>query len=260
MTARLFAVTPRCDGVVSGRIATDDAPYVDAQWVDGFASMLGELARDTTVRVVILEGDERYFSAGANKSALSGAQEWDALHYAARVAPALLGTPLPVIAAAAGHAIGGGLLVALWCDVILLAEESLYGASFMTLGFTPGVGATQVVPEAFGEPLGRELLLTGRMLTGREIKSVCCPVSHTVVPRAEVMSRALAIAGEIAEAPRESIMLLKRNMAARRSRGLTDVLQAEKEAHTRLFADPAIVDEIRRRYPSRLALGGSEPL
>ena len=252
MTANLFGVTRHADGVVSLCIATDEEPYLGARWVDGFATALAKLANDTTTRVVILAGGGRYFSAGASRQALTNDGERDALFdYIARAAPMLLGIPIPTIAAAAGHAIGGGLLVALWCDVIALAEESLYGVNFMQLGFTPGMGATHVVHEAFGGPLGRELLLTGRLLTGREIMRACCPLSHAVVPQAQVMDRALSIARSIADAPQQSVERLKRNLVERRHEGLERVLQAEAADHAHLFADPEISAEIRRRYPLR---------
>jgi enoyl-CoA hydratase/carnithine racemase len=162
----------------------------------------------------------------------------------------LLDLPVPVVAAAAGHAIGGGLLVALWCDAIVLGEESLYGANFMALGFTPGMGATHAVPEAFGAPLGRELLWTGRLLTGREIRAASCPLSHAVRPRAQVMEQALMQAREIADAPRGTIVLLKRMLAASRREALERALRAEASAHATLHADPATAAEIGRRYPT----------
>jgi enoyl-CoA hydratase/carnithine racemase len=259
VTADLFKVTRRGEGVVSVHIATDEEPYLGPRWVEGCASTLAELAADSAARVLILEGGDTYFSAGASRRALTDERERDALlRYVARAAPTLLGAPLPIVAAAAGHAIGGGLLVALWCDVVVLAEESLYGVNFMQLGFTPGMGATHAVQEAFGEPLGRELLLTGRLLTGREIKQACCPLSHAVLPRAQVMERALGVARAIAEAPRESLVLLKQNLAERRHAALGRVLEAEAAAHARLFADPAITAEIGRRYPVRTAAGRVE--
>jgi enoyl-CoA hydratase/carnithine racemase len=254
VSASLFEVAHHGEGVVSLCIATDAAPYLGPQWVARCATALTELADDAEVRVVILAGDGRYFSAGASRQALTNEDERGALlDYVARAAPILLGTPIPIVAAAAGHAVGGGLLVALWCDVIALAEESLYGLNFMQLGFTPGMGATHVVHEAFGGPLGRELLLTGRVLTGREIMQASCPLSHAVSPRAQVMERALSIARSIADAPRQSVERLKRNLAERRHEGLARALEAEAADHAHLFADPTISAEIRERYPVRTA-------
>lgn len=258
MSRDQFAVTRHDGGVVSLCIATDEEPYLGPQWVEGFSSALAELTTDGATRVLILEGDGRYFSAGASRRALTDACAEEAFpSYASRAARALLAVPIPVIAAASGHAIGGGLLVALWCDVIALAEESLYGVNFMQLGFTPGMGATHAVPEAFGESLGREMLFSGRLLTGREIKEACCPLSHAVLPRTQLPGRAQSMAREIAEAPRESVALLKQNLAARRREALERALQAEGADHARVFADPATAAEIIRRYPVRTVPAGT---
>lgn len=251
MSSALFAVTPRDRGVVSLRIATDDDPYLGPSWADGFAAVVRELAGDGSLRAVLLEGGDRHFSAGASRAALTDASARGALpEYAGQVARGLLDLPVPTIAAARGHAIGGGLLLALWCDVVVLAEEALYGANFMKLGFTPGMGATHAIPEAFGEPLGRELLYGGHLLTGREIRDARCPLSHAVRPREEVIERALALAREIAEAPRQAIVLLKQNLGTGRKERLEHALETEGAAHRRLFENPALAEEIARRHPA----------
>jgi enoyl-CoA hydratase/carnithine racemase len=253
MSSALFAVTPRGDGVASLRIASDAQPYIEATWADAFAASLAQLADDEAVRVVLLEGGDRYFLAGAHRAAFVTADAAStAKSYAAVAARALLALPTPVVAAAAGHAIGGGLLIALWCDVAVLAAESLYGANFMALGFTPGMGATYAVPEAFGAPLGRELLFTGRLLTGHEIRDACCPLSPAIRPRAQVLEHALLRARAIAEAPRAALVLLKQNLAARRREALEHAVSAEASAHTALCATQDTVAEIARRYPASI--------
>jgi enoyl-CoA hydratase/carnithine racemase len=253
MNPELFAVTQRGDGVASLRIASDAEPYIEVSWVAAFAAALTELVSDEAVRVVVLEGGDGYFLAGASRAALLASnRSRDIMEHAAVATRALLASPVPVVAAAAGHAIGGGLLIALWCDFAILAEESLYGANFMALGFTPGMGATHAVPEAFGKPLGRELLLTGRLLTGREIRDACCPLSHAVRPRAHVLDHALTRARAIAEAPRHALVLLRQNLAVRRSDALERALSAEAHAHATLFAKADTFDEITDRYPSAL--------
>jgi enoyl-CoA hydratase/carnithine racemase len=252
----LFAVGRGDDGVASLRVATDDEPYLGPAWVHGFSRALEGLGNDESARAVVLEGGARHFSAGASRQALTAAPGDRVTAYAAQVPRALLALPVPVVAAAAGHALGGGLLLALWCDLVVLAEESLYGANFMALGLTPGMGATIAVEEAFGPYLGRDMLLTGRRLTGREIRAAGCPVSHAVLPRDDVRRRAMAAAREIAEAPRPALVLLKRMLAASRAQALERALGREHTAHARLLAAPGALDEIARRHP---APGGPAP-
>lgn len=247
MTA-LFTPTVVDDGVVSLRVATDDQYHMDPLWAQGFVRSLDEVGRDTSVRAVVLEGGTRVFCAGASRASLLTRRHSPA-EYAAQVARALLATPVPLVAALAGHAIGGGLVAGLWCDAVVLSEESLYGANFMALGFTPGMGATAAVTEAFGPSLGRQLLFTGRLMTGREIREARCPLSHTVRMRTEVGDGALSMAREMAEAPRAAVVLLKQAVAARRREVLERALDAERLCHAGLFADSRTLDEIARRYP-----------
>jgi polyketide biosynthesis enoyl-CoA hydratase PksI len=253
MTLELFMTTRRGDGVVSIRIADDTRRYMSAGWKTSFERSLECLSGDDSIRVIVLEGGDRYFQAGASRDVLTEtASIATAAAEGAAVVRALLHLPIPVVAATAGHAIGGGLLLALWCDVVVLGEESLYGANFMALGFTPGMGATYAVPEAFGGPLGRELLYTGRLLTGREIHEARCPLSGAIVQRARVLDHALLRAGEIAAVPRPAIVQLKRHVAAKRLQALDEALRSEESAHAALHADPATASEIRQRYPTAL--------
>jgi polyketide biosynthesis enoyl-CoA hydratase PksI len=242
-----FTTTVIDGGVLSLRVATDDECHMDPQWSERLVRALEGIGHDAAVRVLVLEGGSRVFCAGASREALLTKHDSPAA-YAAAVSRALLATPIPLVAALAGHAIGGGLLVGLWCDAVVLGEESLYGANFMAIGFTPGMGATAVVPEAFGPFLGRRLLLTGQLMTGREIRESRCPLSHAVYPRSDVRSRALAVAREMADVPRAALVLLKQTIAARRQEALERALAAEHQSHAALFADAQVFDDIARRY------------
>src|SRR5262249_27828427 len=122
------------------------------------------------LRVLVLLGGDTWFNKGASRESLLAPGGALALAPAYSTLPRqLLEFPVPVIAAMKGHAVGGGLVGGLWCDAFVLAEESLYGANFMALGFTPGMGATAVVPEVFGAELGREMLYGGALKKGREL-------------------------------------------------------------------------------------------
>jgi enoyl-CoA hydratase/carnithine racemase len=244
----LFATTAVDEGVVSLCVATDAECHIDPAWAGRFVESLTALGRDPSVRVVVLEGGSQVFCAGASRAALLTKSDAPT-EYAAQVARALLAAPVPLVAAVGGHAIGGGLVAGLWCDAVVLAEQSLYGANFMALGFTPGMGATAVVPDAFGPILGRRLLFTGELITGREIRESGCPLAHAVCTRAEVRDRALAIARAMAEAPRAAIVMLKQTLAARRREALERALDLERRCHAGLFADGRTFDEIARRYP-----------
>ena len=237
------------DGVATIQIATDDQPYMEESFADLLSVALRTATADRDVRVVVLIGGRRYFSAGASREALLRADPSDgvAAHVAA-VPSALLDAPVPVVAAMVGHAIGGGLALGLWCDAARLAAESLYGANFIALGFTPGMGSTVALEEALGAPLARDLLLSGRLVTGAEIKGAGCPLAHAVLPRDEVGRAALQLAREMADAPRAALELLKATLASYRHDRLAAAQARETADHARLFGAPAVREEIARRY------------
>jgi enoyl-CoA hydratase/carnithine racemase len=160
----------------------------------------------------------------------------------------LLSIQVPTIAAMAGHAIGGGLIMGLWCDIPVLAEESMYGMNFMALGFTPGPGSILGLEDTLGAPLAHELVLTGRLVKGRELKMNGCPLAHAIVPRAEVRTRALSIAQELADIPREALVLLKQVLAERRGRAFREVVKDEVAMQKTLFSSPVTRAEIAERY------------
>src|SRR5687768_12146328 len=155
-------------GVASVAVSTDAEPHF--AWTPAeLAAALTAAASDPATRVVLLEGGTTYFSAGGSRQLLVGPDAEQAVpELVAAIPRVLLDVEVPLIAVAAGHALGGGLGIALCCDLMLLAEESLYGANFVALGFPPGMGSTVLLAEAVGEPLAREMLFTGRVMKGRE--------------------------------------------------------------------------------------------
>ncbi|MGH1554694.1 enoyl-CoA hydratase-related protein [Streptomyces sp. L7] len=129
---------------------------------------LAEAAADPGTRVIVLSGLPEIFCSGGTREDLTADGEartpagWDFVRAAADC-------PLPVVAAVQGHAIGGGLLLALYADAVVLSDRSSYAANFLTYGFTPCLGATHVLPAVLGQALGTEMLYTGRPYRGREL-------------------------------------------------------------------------------------------
>ncbi len=244
------------DGIVSLRVASDHEPYFASDLADRLSAAADELVREDSARVLVLKGGARYFSAGASRESLLASNASQVVSsYAARLPGLVLGLPLPSIAAMEGHAIGGGFMLGLWCDLAILAEESLYGANFMALGFMPGMGATILLEEALGPARGRDMLLSGRLAKGRMLRGA--PGLHGVVPRGRVSEDALALAREIAEAPRRTLVLCKRALAARRLERLERALTDERAAQAESFSLPETRQRILDRYLE--PAGGGEP-
>lgn len=212
-TPVIRAVAP---GVMSVAVADDVQPHFT--WTPAeLGAALTAAAATPDARVILLEGGTTYFSAGARESTVPASGSDDSMAALFAQMPRMLfSLDLPVIAVAAGHAFGAGFAMALCCDLMLVGEESSYGANFIALGFPPSMGSTVLLAEAVGAPLAREMLLTGRVLQGKDLARSGGAIAHAVLPRADVRPRALQLAGEIASRSRETVVSLKRLLVAPR--------------------------------------------
>ena len=145
--------------------------------LEGLREAVERARSEEDLRCVIVTGRGRSFCAGADFKSQAH-QEADAAPFRAPnertfaiYSPflSLLEIEVPVIAAMQGHAIGGGLGLAVVCDLRVANREARYGANFVRLGLHPGMATTYILPRLLGLPRAAELLLTGRisrMLSG----------------------------------------------------------------------------------------------
>ncbi|MGV0819476.1 enoyl-CoA hydratase-related protein [Martelella sp. AMO21009] len=162
------------------------------------AAALGEAATNPAVGCVVLTGAGRAFSAGADASDMleRGVASYADPERLARWA-AIQHFPKPMIAAVNGYALGGGLELALMCDIILASEAAKFAAPEIKLGSFPGDGGTQRLPRAVGKSFAMQMILTGDMIDSvlAERKGL---VSEVLEPDA-LIPRASAIASRIAQ-------------------------------------------------------------
>lgn len=251
MTGRLYQLQRHEDGVASLQIATDDAPHIGEAALAALDDVVREIQLDPSVRALVLEGGERHFCSGATRETLLGADAPQAIARLMGGFPRLLlSLEIPTLALISGHALGGGLMLGLWCDVAVLAEESLYGANFLALGFTPGMGSTVLLEEIFGAPLARDMLLTGRVIKGRDLRAAGVPISHSIVPRAQTRDRTYALAAEMALAPPAAMSLFRTHLAAQRRAQFERAIAAELAMHNTVFAREDTSARILESYPA----------
>ena len=208
---------------------------------------LGSVSNRPEVRVVVLCGLPEYFCTGASRAVM---QELIAGGVAPRdllLPRALLDLDVPLIAAMEGHAVGGGLALALCADLILAARESRYGCNFMDYGFTPGMGTTQLLEYALGPSLAHEMLLTGRTFRGARFEGSAG--FNYMLPRALVMNKALALAAEIAGKPRLSLTALKISLSSRKRQIFEAARSIEIVMHHLTLMQPAVAKSIQEQYP-----------
>jgi enoyl-CoA hydratase/carnithine racemase len=171
---------------------------------------------DPALRALIVTGAGRHFCAGADFGSPPGdTGELPAtlgLHERLRrtYAPFLgvLDVEIPTIAAVNGAAIGGGLGLALLCDLRVVAEDARLGATFAILGIHAGMAITYLLPRLIGLAPAAELLFTGRVIDG--VEAARLGLANRAVPRAELLEAAKALGREIAAAAPLAVRLMKR--------------------------------------------------
>jgi polyketide biosynthesis enoyl-CoA hydratase PksI len=211
------------------------------------------IAQTPEIHVVVVHGFDNYFCCGGTKEELIGLVEGVRSQDTRGVSldglmfyDLFLRCEVPVIAAMQGHAIGGGLALGLFADIVILAEECIYNAVFMKYGFTPGMGSTYILPKRIGETLGTEMLFTARNYYGLELKTRGAQVQ--VEKKAEVVKVALRIAAELAEKPRLSLQLLKAHLTLTTRQELPRVIASERAMHQQSFAQPDVREKIEKLF------------
>ena len=163
-------------------------------------SVLDALGADDAVRAVIVTGaGEKAFAAGADIQELAAVSGVEGQELAARgqdVFRKLETMGKPVIAAINGFALGGGCELAMAATVRVASETARLGQPEVKLGLIPGYGGSQRLPRLVGKGAALKMLLTGEMVSAAEALRI--GLVDEVVPAAELMSRARALAGMMA--------------------------------------------------------------
>ena len=188
------------------------------------------------VRAVVLTGaGERAFCAGGDfkeRSGMTDAQ-WHRQHETfERSFAALMECPVPIIAAANGHAYGGGLEMVLAVDFAYGAATARFAVPEVSIGIMPGAGGTQNLPRAVGERRAKELILTGRAFTAAEALEY--GVLNKVCEPGELLAAALDTAKRIAGNAPLSVRQAKKSIHYGLQMDLATGLRFEVEAYNQL--------------------------
>ncbi len=198
------------------------------------AEALGRAGRDSEVRAVVIAGEGRAFAAGADIQDLADMTAGAFLASDVfRAWEQIAACPKPMVAAVAGFALGGGLELAMMCDIIVAGEEARFGQPEILLGLIPGAGGTQRLPRAVGKYVASEMVLAGRRLTAAEAERL--GLVNCVVPTAEVLPRARKIADDLAAQAPLAALQAKAALRAAYEAPLAQALEAERQRFYALF-------------------------
>jgi len=188
------------------------------------------------VRVVVLMGYEKAFVAGADIEHMSKADvnsAYELTDLGLRVQERLSDLSKPTIAAISGYALGGGLELALCCDIRISAENAIFGLPEITLGIIPGGGGTQRLPRLVGVGAATELIFLGEMINADKAKQI--GLVNMVVPLGRLKGEVEAFASKLIDKP--ALALRAAKIAMRRGIGipLKEGLQMEQSLFCMLF-------------------------
>jgi enoyl-CoA hydratase/carnithine racemase len=220
MTDSPFLLVERDDGVVTVRMDRPETRNAlsDPRQMQDFVDLCADLRRDRTAKVVVLTGNGPAFCAGGNvKDMQSRGGIFAGSPYEVRnsyrdgiqrIPLALYELELPVIAAVNGAAIGAGLDLACMCDIRVAADSAIFAESFVKLGIVPGDGGAWLLPRVIGLPKASLMAFTGDSINAQ--KALDWGLVAQVVPAAELVSEAQALARRIAANPAHALRLTKR--------------------------------------------------
>lgn len=198
-----------------------------------------EIEQNTSYKVVILTGYDTYFATGGSKEGLEAIYNGEIKYTDTNLYKIALECKLPVIAAMQGHGIGAGWCLGMSCDFIIMSKESYYTTNFIKFGFTPGFGSTLIFPEKLGNGLANEILFTGKRYKGIELEKKGVP--YEILPSKEVLSYAKELAASLAEAPRQSLIALKKHMSEGIREKLPIYIEKELKMHDATFVNQPLV-------------------
>jgi len=234
----MSAIITKVEGSVG--IATLNRPEalnaLNTELLNELADALEAWDRGTDVRCMIVTGSDRAFAAGAD------IKEMAPRSFSDMVRENLFGAQFdriarikkPIIAAVAGHALGGGCELALACDFIIAAETAKFGQPEITLGVMPGLGGSQRLTRIVGKSKAMDLCLTGRVMGAAEAEA--SGLAARVVPAEFLMEEAMKAAQKIAAQSSPAAQMVKDVVNRALETSLAEGLHYERRAFHAMFA------------------------
>ncbi|AGK55141.1 enoyl-CoA hydratase [Bacillus sp. 1NLA3E] len=186
-----------------GTITLGNAPAnaLSSKVLKELSGLLDEIEHDDNVRVVLIQGEGRFFSAGADIKEFTTIENGEQFSNLARLGQNLFerieNFPKPIIAAVHGAALGGGLELAMACHFRLVSEKAKFGLPELSLGLIPGFAGSQRLPRLVGTARAAEMLLTSVPISGEEAVKV--GLANHAYPESELFKNALNMAKQISK-------------------------------------------------------------
>jgi len=209
---------------------------LNMKMVNELISALGDFEKDESVRCVVLTGSEKAFSAGADIKEMVDmtAVQMTMTGHFFPLWDKVGRYPKPIVAALSGFVLGGGLELAMSCDILVASETTQLGQPEIDIGVIPGGGGTQRLTRAVGKSKAMEMILTGRRIGAEEAKTL--GLVSRVVPKEAYLSEAKKLASEIAAKSPVAVRMAKLAVNKSFEMGLSQGLDFERELFYLLFS------------------------
>lgn len=246
------------DGVA---VLTLDLPErrnaMTAELTAAWATAIPQLAADRALRCVVVTGAGQAFSAGGDLDWMESTGMRDAAVVREQIQPfyrtwlAIRDLEVPTIAALNGAAIGAGMAVALACDLRYAVPSARLAVPFTALGISPGMASSWLLPEVAGLAVARDLLLTGRAVTGAE--AVTLGLVNGTFPAETFLADVLAVARTVASRAPAATRLTKLALGAGRPASLEEALVQETTVQPVTIASADAREGVRAQRERRPA-------
>jgi len=249
------------DGIADVRMnRPDKLNAIDGAMFAALADTAAELADDTSLRCVVLSGEGRSFCAGLDFASFSGmanrgGQSLNAVadvgdritHLGQQAAYGWRELPVPVIAAVWGHALGGGIQIALGADIRYVTADAKLAVAEVRWGIIPDMTGTQTLIELVGLDVAKELVFTGRDVSGAEAVELglCTHLSD------DPLAAAFEMADQIATRSPGAVRAAKRLLNGASKISLADGFAAERAEIGQLIGSPNQVEQITASFEGR---------
>jgi enoyl-CoA hydratase len=208
---------------------------LNRQLMTELCSALTSFESDQGIGAAVITGGSVFFSAGADIKEMSDKTMVEAyLGDMGRLWDKVASYPKPLVAAVNGYAFGGGLELAMACDIIVCSEDAKFGQPEINIGIMPGAGGTQRLPRLVGKNRALEMVLTGKPIDARE--AYMLGLVNRVVPAETVLEQAMNIAKEIASKAPIAVRLAKESVLKSLDTDLATGLLLEHRLFYMLFA------------------------
>ncbi len=168
------------------------------QTLDEIAHALDSTREDPTIVAAVVYGVGGHFSAGGDFHAMMKLNKANSYMWNDRmqmVAMTCRNLPIPVIAMVEGACVGGGHELMLWCDLVVAAEDSIFGQTGARVGACPTVGATQYIGKLIGERRAKEMIFLCKRYSGKEAAEI--GLANESVPADQLLGRVEDVVAQI---------------------------------------------------------------